>query len=350
MDSYLGISDILNLVNMTIQNYTQASYQVLSNALAPTMKLLMVLYVIIFGVAHLTGQTPFDFWRTVKHMLVMVLVTTFVTQWDFFALYFGNLFTDGPGKLMALMSNGGNDPNALLGQVMDQGIMSAYSINQMAGFSTLGFLIVGYSVFYMTLACVAYALYLLVLSKLALAILLGLAPFFFLFLLFDATRDFFTHYARQVFNFALIPVFTAAVLGLMLKVPQVALARLHTVLALHNGHGGRECFFVLLSFLIVFLLLHQVTGFAAGVSGGGLHLHPGNASAFALGVTTSQLRQSARAGRSNLEQWGRIASAPLRPVGRWMRGVPYKAGRRTAELLGKRRTGDKSIPPGVTRL
>src|SRR5665213_2161189 len=326
MDSILGISDILNLVNTTIQNYTQASYQALSGALGPTMKLLMVLYVMIFGIAHLTGQMPFDIWRTVKHLIVMVLVTTFVTQWDFFALYFGNLFTDGPAKLMALMSNGSGDPNTLLGQVMDQGIMSAYAINQMAGWSTLGFLIVGYSVFYMTLACVAYALYLLVLSKLALAVLLGLAPFFFLFLLFDATRDFFVHYVRQVFNFALIPIFTSAVLGLMLKIPQVALAQLQAVLVSHSGHGGRECFFVLLSFVIVLLLLHQVTGFAAGVSGGGLHLHPGNVSAFALGVGASQLRKSAKNGKSNLEYLGGVAARPLRPVRRWMRGLPYKAG------------------------
>lgn len=324
MDSYLGTSDILNLVNTTIQTYTQASYQALSGALAPTMKLLMVLYVMVFGIAHLSGQMPFDFWRTVRHLLVMVLVTTFVTRWDFFALYFGNLFTDGPGKLVNLMSNGSGDPNALLGQVMDQGITSAYAINQMAGWSTLGFLIVGYSVFYMTLACVAYALYLLVLSKLALAILLGLAPFFFLFLLFDATRDFFTHYARQIFNFALIPVFTSAVLGLMLKIPQVALARLQTVLISHSGRGGRESFFVLLSFLIVLLLLHQVTGFAAGVSGGGLHLHPGNVSAFTLGVATSQMRRTGKTGKSTLG----------------------KAGRHILQALAKRRFADKPNPPG----
>src|ERR1019366_7979355 len=190
------------------------------------------------------------------------------------------------------------------------------SINQMAGWSTLGFLIVGYSVFYMTLACVAYALYLLVLSKLALAILLGLAPLFFLFLLFDATRDFFTHYVRQLFNFALIPVFTSAVLGLMLRIPQVALARLQTTLASHSGHGGRECFFVLLSFFIVLLLLHQVTGFAAGLSGGGLHLHPGNVASFAFGAAMSQMRMTGRHGRTQLGHWGRLASAPLRPIGR----------------------------------
>jgi type IV secretion system protein VirB6 len=347
MDSYLGISDILNQVNATIQNYTQASYQALSGALAPTLKLLMVLYVMVFGISHLTGQMPFDFWRTVRHLLVMVLVTTFVTQWDFFALYFGNLFTDGPSKLMALVSNGSN-PNAMLGQVMDQGILSANAINQMAGWSTIGFLIVGYSVFYMTLACVAYALYLLVLSKLALAILLGLAPFFFLFLLFDATRDIFTHYARQVFNFALIPVFTSAVLGLMLKIPQVALARLQSVLVSHSGHGGRECFFVLLSFVIVLLLLHQVTGFAAGISGGGLHLHPGNVSAFALGVAASQLRRTAKGTKSNLGRLGQLVARPLRPVGQWMTGMPHRTDRPVIEKAGKAQGSDKSNPPSGT--
>ena len=165
-------------------------------------------------------------------------------------------------------------------------------------------MIVSYSVFYMTLACVGYALYLLILSKLALAILLGLAPLFFLFLLFEVTQDFFKHYVRQVFNFALIPIFTAAVLGLMLQIPQGALTRLQQVLISHSGHGGRECFFVLLSFFVVLLLLHQVTGFAAGVSGGGLHLHPGNVASFALGAMVSQMHPIGKHGKTKLGKWG----------------------------------------------
>jgi type IV secretion system protein VirB6 len=345
MDAFFGLSDILNQVNAAIGSYTQASYQALAGALAPTLNLLMALYVAIFGVAHLTGRMPFDFWRTARHLVVMVLVSAFVSRWDFFALYFGNLFTEGPARLMVTVSGGSNDPNALLGSVMDQGIMAANAVNTMAGWSTLGFLIVGYSVFYMTLACGGYALYLLVLSKLALAVLLGLAPFFFLFLLFDATRDFFTHYVRQVFNFALIPVFTAAVLGLMLRIPQVALTRLQAVLASHSGHGGRECFFVLLSFFVVLLLLHQVTGFAAGVSGGGLHLHPGNFAAFAFGVIATRMRFTAKHGKSILGQWGQLAATPLRPVGRWLGKVPYKAGHRVGQSLLKKRSSDKTTPP-----
>jgi type IV secretion system protein VirB6 len=232
----------------------------------------------------------------------MALVIAFVTQWDFFALYFGNIFSNGPAQLMGIIA-GSTDPNGLLGDVLNRGILSANAINQLAGLTTLGFLIVGYSVFYMTLFSVGYALYLLVLSKIALAILLGLAPLFFLFLLFDATRDFFTHYVRQVLNFALIPVFTSAVLMIMLKIPQQALIQLQTVLASHSGHGGRECVFVLLSFFIILGLLHQVTGFAAGVSGGGLHLHPGGFAAMAAAVMIFSAQSGAKRIKSSA-RWG----------------------------------------------
>jgi len=305
MDSFFGISAILNLVDASIQTSMQTTYQALSGAMATTLRLLLILYVALFGVGHLTGRLPFDLWRTVRHFAVMALVTAFVTRWDFFALYFANLFTQGPDQLMSAISGGSGDPNSLLGEVMDRGIVAANTLHQMAGWSTWGFLIISYSVFYMTLISVGYALYLLVLSKLALAILLGLAPFFFLFYLFDATRDFFNHYLRQVFNFALIPVFTSAVLGLMLKIPQQALIRLQQVLASHSGRGGRECFFVLLSFFILLLLLHQVTGFAAGVSGGGLHLHPGNLASLAAGFALGRSQIHATQARRGLEKLGR---------------------------------------------
>ena len=133
MDTYIGLSDIFNQVNTAIQNYTQGTYQALSSALLPTLKLCLLLYIAIFGIGHITGRLAFDLWRTVRHLLLMVVVTAFVTQWDFFALYFGNLFTDGPGRLMAILSPGSGNPNAMLGNVLDQGILTANTIHQMAG-------------------------------------------------------------------------------------------------------------------------------------------------------------------------------------------------------------------------
>jgi len=121
-----------------------------------------------------------------------------------------------------------------------------------------------------------------VLAKLALAVLLGLAPLFFMLLLFQSTRDFFSSYLRQVVNFALVPVFTAAILSLTLQIINDAIVRLQNVLATHSGHGGPECVYVILCLAVLFMLLHQVMGFSNGVSGG-LQLHHGNVASMAAG-------------------------------------------------------------------
>jgi hypothetical protein len=132
----------------------------------------------------------------------------------------------------------------------------------------------------------------------------------------------------------------------MLKIPQEALARLQTTLASHNGHGGRECFFVLLSFFIVLLLLHQVTGFAAGVSGGGLHLHPGSVAVFALGAAISQIHPIGKHGKTKLGEWGKAASARLQPIRERLKIDPYKAGHRVAQSILKTGLIDRTNPSG----
>src|SRR5207248_2816619 len=133
----------------------------------------------------------------------------------------------------------------------------------------------------------------LVLAKLALAVLLGLAPVFFLLLLFQSTRDFFTAYLRQVFNFAMIPVFTSGILSLSLKIVNDAITRLQATLASHTGHGGPDCVYALLCLAVLFMLLHQVMGLSSGVAGG-LQLSSGNVAglAAAVGISKAQLHAS----------------------------------------------------------
>lgn len=263
------------MVDATVQNAIQSSYHALSAALGPTLQLLLVLYTAFFGVMHLTGRTTMDLWRTVQHLVVMVVISQFVTRWDFFALYIVDLFTQGPNALMSIVLDGKGSPNSILGEVLDRGIHSANTLITMAGFSTFGFWIVGFGLYFATLACVGYALYLFILSKIALGVLLGLAPLVALCYLFNATRDYCTRYLCQIVNFALVPILTAAILQMSLQIPQQALTRLEAVLASHSGFGGRECVFVFLAFFIVIGLLHQVTGIAASLSSG-LNLSPGN--------------------------------------------------------------------------
>ena len=285
--AYAGFTtNLLNSVDAAIQGFTQNAYQSIVQAHENEIYLLLVIYISLFGYMVMNGSIELSVSRATRHVLFMAVVVALATHWDTFALFFNDLFTDGPAKLIGALIGGSNSPNTMLSDVFEKGILAANEINKTAGISTLGFLIIGYSVFYATMIAVGYALFLLVMAKLALAVLLGLAPFFFMLLLFQTTRDFFTQYLRQVFNFAMIPVLTSAILSLSLGVVADAIHRLQTTLAAGTGHGGPECVYVLLCFLVLFMLLHQVMGLASALAGG-LQLSSGNlvgmAAAYAIG-------------------------------------------------------------------
>jgi len=281
---YAGFTtNLLNNIDAVVATFTQTAYEAVVQSHQTEITLALVLYTAIFGYLVLTGELEFTIPRAVRHLFVMTVVTALATHWDTFAIFFNNVFTSGPAKLIAAITGGSYDPNAMLSDVFDKGILGANAINQNAGFTTLGFLIIGYSVFYCTLIVVGYALYLLILAKLALAVLLGLAPLFFMFLLFSSTKDFFAGYLRQVCNFALIPVFTSSILSLMLGIVDNAISQLQTTLATHTGHGGPQCVYVILCLIVLWLLLHQVMGMASGIVGG-LQLHHGNLAGMAAGI------------------------------------------------------------------
>ena len=284
---------LLSNIDSVVSTFTQTAFQAVVQSHETEIYLALVLYTALFGYLVLTGAVEFSIPRAVRHLLLMTVVTALATNWDIFAIFFNNVFTGGPAKLIAAITGGSYDPNAMLSDVFDKGIMGANAINQNAGFSTLGFLIIGYSVFYCTLIVVGYALYLLILAKLALGILLGLAPLFFMFLLFSSTKDFFAGYLRQVCNFALIPIFTSSILSLMLGIVDNAISQLQATLAAHSGHGGPQCVYVILCLIVLWLLLHQVMGMASGIVGG-LTLHHGNLAGMAAGIIIGKAESHAR--------------------------------------------------------
>ena len=116
----------------------------------------------------------------------------------------------------------------------------------------------------MGLLCV-YAMFLIALSSIALAVLLALGPLFIALLFFDATRRFFAAWIAQLANYALITVLTVMVAALLLQIVQSYAAQtaargtaIVTVDALH----------MLLVAVLVFLVLRQVMPIAAGLAGG----------------------------------------------------------------------------------
>ena len=84
--------------------------------------------------------------------------------------------------------------------------------------------LVGAVVFIGTVLMTGAALVLVILAKLALAVLLALGPVFIMLYLFSATRGFFEGWIRQLANFSLLIVLTFGVLALILKIIEPATA------------------------------------------------------------------------------------------------------------------------------
>ena len=102
--------------------------------------------------------------------------------------------------------------------MFDQGIEAARAVWQQAGPTDLTLVLVGLAVFVGTVLMTGAALVLIILAKLAIAVLLALGPVFIMLYLFGATRGFFEGWIRQLANFALLIVLTFGVLALILKI------------------------------------------------------------------------------------------------------------------------------------
>lgn len=256
---------ILNDINATVAGYTQQVYGAIVAAHSTEIHLVLVAYVALFGWAVMTQKIDLSLGAAVRHILTMVIVVTLATRWDWFSLFIYDVLTDGPSKLMRALSGGAGGTSEALDNIFLRGVNVAKTLWKEAGLDSWLPAFLGASAYLTTFLVVAYALFLIVLAKVALAVTLALAPLFILPVLFNATREFFTSYLRQIMNFALVPVLVTAFLGLFTRVIERSFAQ---IAAVPPAGALYEVSFLVLVEAILFVLLMQVQGLASGIMGG----------------------------------------------------------------------------------
>ena len=237
----------------------------------PWVLLMSVLFVVITGYLMLTGRLSLSlselFPRIVKWLAVIAIVLNF----DAMIILLFNLFTNVPEAVATSLANIGGETeggiNGSVGLVWSQGMEAAQNIFAEAGLTTWSPIIFGILVLIVTLLAVVYITFLLMLAKLAVAVLLSLAPFFIVLYIFDATRPVFEGWLRQLISFALIPVFLYGLLALLLSMMNTMSQEMLEATA--NGAWGITHVGPYALVMVVALLLStQVMGWAAGVGGG----------------------------------------------------------------------------------
>jgi len=193
--------------------------------LAATLLVVLVFINMAFQVRSMDGRTAF--WLALK----ITLVGIFATNWVQF-----NAFTDAilngidsvAGALVASVGGGTPGPSGTFAEEFDNLIASlgeylnaaGAELNWMAG-AMLDIL----GVFMLSLLG-GLAAFILVASRLMIALLIGLAPIMIFLTLFEVTKDYFSRWLSALISFSIYPIVVAGVFATITGVARSLLTRL----------------------------------------------------------------------------------------------------------------------------
>ena len=253
-------------LNGQLATYIGTNTALLASTLEPTVVMLATLYVMAWGYLHLTGKIDEPVLTGVKRILALGLILGVSLQLWLYNTVIVDTFYNAPAQLAAAIV-GSSDPVSTIDTIWESGGAVGDNLwNKGAfSFSSFGFYIAGVIVWCLMGVLCVYAMFLIALSSIALAVLLALGPLFVAMLFFDATRRLFVAWIAQLTNYALITVLTVMVGALLLQIVQSYAAQtaargtaILTVDALH----------MVLIAMLVFLILRQVMPIASGLAGG----------------------------------------------------------------------------------
>lgn len=268
------LKQLLDKVDAGVENYIFNSYAGLAAEMSSTLRIMFVLFLVLYGVSVMQGWIRTSLPEFIQMLVRMLFIFIFATFWNVFSAFAYELFTQTPNQVagVLLSSAGGSLSNAdsvneVLGGIYDKTISSASQLIFKSDTWAFGTKLHGLLLAVLVIGMIIYALFLIVLAKIAVAILLGLSPLFIAFMLFSATRGLFEGWLRQLLNFAFIPALTYGILIFVVSLNNDSVTALKE--SVKNGStGNMDIYPVLLSAGISIILLMQVMGIAAGIAGG----------------------------------------------------------------------------------
>ncbi|MGO8856019.1 MAG: type IV secretion system protein [Steroidobacteraceae bacterium] len=236
----------------------------LAGVLEPAVVTLATVYVMVWGYLHLTGKIDEPLVTGLKRIILLALVLGVGLRLWLYNTLIVDTFYDAPAQLAAAVI-GGADPIGTIDAIWERGGTVAGNLWLKGGLGDLGYYLAGAVVWSLIGLLCVYAMFLIALSSIALAVLLALGPLFIAALFFDATRRFFSAWIAQLANYGLVTILTVMIAALLLQVVQSYAAQtaargaaILTVDALN----------MVLIAVLVFLVLRQVMPIASGLAGG----------------------------------------------------------------------------------
>jgi len=226
----------------------------------------VTLFVVVYGYMVMTGQVQHLYSTAIRTIFLIGFVTYTALNWDWFS-YLYDLFTQTPDLFSSSLSLG-RDAKSSLDELYDRGMDTAFSIWSRSGWD-LALWGLGAVVFCVTLWLIGFAVFLLLLAKLLVAVTLALGPIFIAFCLFDATRQWFKNWIGSLVTLVIFQLIIYASLGLGYAIYRAVVpeGELYTANSLDPTQLQGKVLPLLLIFLALLFVLRKADGHAQTLIG-----------------------------------------------------------------------------------
>lgn len=267
------LQDFFAAIDLVFLGFATTGASRVASAVRPVFNILVTLYVVLWGLAMWRGLIREPLSDGVVRIIKIVLIGTFALNAGVYAPQIASALYQTPDQLAQVMLPAAT--SAASGTALDNALQRGVAVGQkftdaMSFFSpieALGLLVQALLTWIFTALLVAYAAALVLLSKIALAVVLAVGPLFIAGLLFEPTRNFFSGWLAQALNSLLTYVLAVAVVALGMQFFTDSANATLTAIG-----GGTPMFQMILRMVIVgvalFVTLMQAGALASGLAGG----------------------------------------------------------------------------------
>jgi len=271
MSDFLG--DILVRVDQTGATFSNQAYSIISNQISPLLNVLLIAYVIYYGLQLIMGTSQITVATVVGRLIRMIVIFVLIRNWGYVNNSIYSWLNETPKELGTTLLNilGTNVNNVTTGLslIWKCANLAAGAFGAETGYQVLPSL-VGLLIMADALSFIGLALSILLLAKVVTWILIGTAPIFIACMLFEQSRGIGWAWFRQLLLYAMLPLFLYVICAFLIKAIepdlQRALAPAHKTIELTDVRG-----FLLLCAAGAFVVanIHALArGIASGVSTG----------------------------------------------------------------------------------
>ena len=249
-----------------LDTYISAHTAETAAAIEPAAVVAATIYVMVWGYLHLRGKIDEALVDGAVRIFRLIAVFGIGLHLWLYNSVIVELFYVAPIALSARLV-GAASPVQTVDVIWNSGAAVASTLwnrgSLLAG--DTGFYFAGVAVYVLIGFVCVYTLFLMALSRIALAVLFALGPIFIVLTLFDNTRRFFDAWMQELTNYALVSVITVLVDALMLD-----LLRSYAEQTAARGDGlvTVDALNLTLAAGLVLLVLRQVLPISARLAGG----------------------------------------------------------------------------------